>query len=267
MSRKRLNGSANESICPWSLTTDQVVKTLGTDVNKGLSPAQVQALHEQYGFNELVKQPGKPLWKLVLEQFDDMLVKVRTPPQCLPSITVSAAQILLLAAVISFVLAYFEEAEGNTDVGLRAYIEPLVILLILVLNAIVGVWQESNAEAALEALKELQTETANVVRNGRVVRHRMNVRCTSQACKLSSSRSHHQVSDLPARELVPGDVVQLHMGDKVPADLRLLLLKTAIIRVEQASLTGEAVPVAKQPNVTVTKDIELQVCVEGILHT
>lgn len=68
-----------------------------------------------------------------------------------------------------------------------------------------------------------------------------------------------QVSDLPARELVPGDVVQLHMGDKVPADLRLLSLKTAIIRVEQASLTGEAVPVAKQPNVTVPQDIELQV--------
>lgn len=78
MSRKRLNGSDNESISPWALTTDQVVKALGTDVNKGLSPAQVQALHERYGFNELVKQPGKPLWKLVLEQFDDMLVKVRT---------------------------------------------------------------------------------------------------------------------------------------------------------------------------------------------
>ncbi len=58
---------------------------------------------------------------------------------------------------------------------------------------------------------------------------------------------------------MPGDVVQLHMGDKVPADLRLLALKTAIIRVEQSSLTGEAVPVAKQPNVVVPDDIELQV--------
>lgn len=72
------------------------------------------------------------------------------------------------------------------------------------------------------------------------------------------SRSQ-QISDLPAKELVPGDVVQLHMGDKVPADIRLLALKTAIIRVEQASLTGEAVPVAKQPNVVVPDDIELQV--------
>lgn len=77
MSKKRLNGSERDSLSPWYLTTDQVVKALGTDVNKGLSPAQVQALHEQHGFNELVKQPGKPLWKLVLEQFDDMLVKVR----------------------------------------------------------------------------------------------------------------------------------------------------------------------------------------------
>ncbi len=66
-------------------------------------------------------------------------------------------------------LAYFEGVEGDAEAGLRAYIEPFVILLILVLNAVVGVWQESNAEAALEALKELQTETASVVRNGRVV--------------------------------------------------------------------------------------------------
>lgn len=76
-------------------------------------------------------------------------------------------QILLLAAVVSFALAYFEE--GAQEEGLRAFIEPLVILLILILNAAVGVWQESNAEAALEALKELQTEAAHVTRNGKMV--------------------------------------------------------------------------------------------------
>ena len=76
-------------------------------------------------------------------------------------------QVLLLAAVVSFVLAYLEE--GSHEEGIRAYIEPFVILMILILNAVVGVWQESNAEKALEALKELQSETAKVLRDGKLV--------------------------------------------------------------------------------------------------
>lgn len=76
-------------------------------------------------------------------------------------------QVLLIAAVVSFALAYFEE--GSAEEGFRAYIEPAVILLILALNAFVGVWQESNAEAALEALKEMQPESAKVTRAGQLV--------------------------------------------------------------------------------------------------
>ena len=74
---------------------------------------------------------------------------------------------LLLAAFVSFLLAFFDEA--SAEEGIRAYIEPAVIILILVLNAVVGVWQESNAEAALEALKEMQSETAVVTRDGVLV--------------------------------------------------------------------------------------------------
>ena len=85
-----------------------------------------------------------------------------------------------------------------------------MILLILVLNAVVGVWQESNAEAALEALKEMQPESAVVVRDG--------------GKKVS----------IPAKDLVPGDVVALSAGDRVPADARVLSLATATLRVEQA---------------------------------
>ena len=76
-------------------------------------------------------------------------------------------QILLFAAGVSLLLAFFEE--GSAEAGIRAYIEPLVILLILILNAAVGVWQETNAEAALEALKDLQGEHARVLRQGKLV--------------------------------------------------------------------------------------------------
>lgn len=81
----------------------------------------------------------------------------------IPDCSIYLVQVLLLAAMVSFLLAFFEE---NSEEGIRAYIEPLVILLILVLNAIVGVWQESSAENALEALKEMQSETASVLRGG-----------------------------------------------------------------------------------------------------
>lgn len=72
-----------------------------------------------------------------------------------------------MAAVVSFVLAYFEQ--GSEEEGMRAFIEPFVILLILILNAIVGVWQESNAEAALQALKDIQSEHCKVIREGQRV--------------------------------------------------------------------------------------------------
>ena len=100
-----------------------------------------------------------------------------------------------------------------------------MILLILALNAVVGVWQESNAEAALEALKEMQPESAVVVRDG-----------------------GKRVS-VPAKDLVPGDVVVLAAGDRVPADARVLSLATATLRVEQASLTGESVAVHKDAEI------------------
>lgn len=185
----------------WLKSPSEVQRDLHVDLAVGLSDAEVLERQKEYGYNELEKEPPTPWWKLVAEQFDDMLVKI-----------------LLLSAGVSFVLAYFED---HGEEGIRAYIEPFVILLILILNAAVGVWQESNAEAALEALKDLQGETARVIRGGKMI------------------------SDLASRELVPGDVVELHVGDKVPADLRVCVLKTATVRAEQSSLTGESVAVQK----------------------
>lgn len=199
----------------WSKPSAQVVADFKTNVENGLSSDEVTARREKYGYNELKKEPPTPIWKLVLEQFDDMLVKI-----------------LLLAAGISFVLAFIDKE--SEEEGIRAYIEPLVILLILVLNAVVGVWQESNAEAALDALKELQSDTAKTRRDGRLV------------------------ADLHARELVPGDIIELAAGDKIPADCRVVALITATVRAEQASLTGESVAVLKSSDPVKDANCELQ---------
>ena len=110
---------------PWAESADQVLKSYKTDLSKGLTDAQVTKLRAEYGTNELDKEEGTPLWKLVLQQFDDLLVKI-----------------LLLAAIISFVLAFFEDNDSIT-----AFVEPFVILLILIANAIVGVWQVSKNKA------------------------------------------------------------------------------------------------------------------------
>ncbi|KAJ8748477.1 hypothetical protein K2173_003373 [Erythroxylum novogranatense] len=201
----------------WSFSVDQCLSEFHVKLEKGLSASDVEKHRERYGWNELVKEEGKPIWRLILEQFDDMLVKI-----------------LLFAAFISFALAYFEGSESEGEHGFEAYVEPFVIMLILVLNATVGVWQESNADKALEALKEMQCESAKVLRDGQ------------------------WIPDLPSRELVPGDIVQLQVGDKVPADMRVTILKTSTLRAEQSSLTGEAMPVLKGTNPISIDDSELQ---------
>jgi Ca2+-transporting ATPase len=185
---------------------DDLYDYLEVDRDKGLTTEQVDKKRAEYGWNELDKEDSTPLWKLVLEQFDDTLVKI-----------------LLVAALVSFALAYFDDKGEHADEeGILAYIEPIVILVILILNAIVGVWQEANAEAALEALKELQSETARVLRDGKM-------------------------STINSREIVPGDIIEVKVGDRVPADARVVALKTTSLRIDQSQLTGESQSVAKYP--------------------
>merc|ERR1711970_850026 len=146
--------------------------------------------------------------ELIIEQFEDLLVRI-----------------LLAAAMISFVLALFEEEEeGEEHNPLTAFIEPLVILTILILNAIVGIWQERNAESAIEALKEYEPSVAKVFRQDRP----------------------GQVQKILAADLVPGDIVDVAVGDQIPADLRIIEIKSTTLRIDQALLTGESVSVIKQ---------------------
>ncbi|MCO5568310.1 hypothetical protein L7F22_022009 [Adiantum nelumboides] len=206
----------SKTYAAWAKAVEEVANDLLVDVNSGLSSMAVEEKRSRFGWNELAKPESKPFWKLVAEQFDDTLV-----------------QILLAAAGVSFILALTDVEEGQTA-GIESFTEPIIILSIIVLNAIIGVWQESKAENTVQALKQMQSESARVLRNG------------------------NEVAELPARELVPGDIVELRAGDKVSADMRVAFLKSGTIRLQQASLTGESQPVLKQSEGAFEEDIELQ---------
>ncbi|CDQ71225.1 sarcoplasmic/endoplasmic reticulum calcium ATPase 2 isoform X2 [Salmo salar] len=182
-------------------SVEEVYSHFSVNESTGLGLDQVKRQKEKWGSNELPAEEGKSLWELVVEQFEDLLVRI-----------------LLLAACISFVLALFEDGEET----ITAFVEPFVILLILIANAIVGVWQERNAEDAIEALKEYEPEMGKVYRQDRKT-----------------------VQRIKAKEIVPGDIVEVSVGDKVPADIRLSSIKSTTLRVDQSILTGESVSVIK----------------------
>ncbi|KAG5253636.1 calcium-transporting ATPase 4, endoplasmic reticulum-type [Salix suchowensis] len=205
----------NDTFPAWAKDVKECEEKYEVNREVGLSDADVEKRRKIYGYNELEKHEGVSIFKLILDQFNDTLVRI-----------------LLAAAVISFVLAWYDGDEGG-EMEITAFVEPLVIFLILIVNAIVGVWQESNAEKALEALKEIQSEHATVIRNGK------------------------KFASLPAKELVPGDIVELRVGDKVPADMRVLHLISSTLRVEQGSLTGESEAVSKTVK-AVAEDTDIQ---------
>ncbi|KAL2757105.1 hypothetical protein ACRALDRAFT_2101739 [Sodiomyces alcalophilus JCM 7366] len=177
---------------------DQVLANFKVDARTGLRDDQVKSLRSKYGKNVIPEDPPTPLWELILEQFKDQLVII-----------------LLGSAVVSFFLALLEEEEGWS-----AFVDPVVILTILILNAVVGVSQESSAEKAIAALQEYSANEANILRNGIVSRTK-------------------------AEELVPGDIIMVNVGDRVPADCRVISIESNSFAVDQAILTGESESVGK----------------------
>ena len=187
-------------------TGENVLKELGSDASYGLTDEQVLQRKQQYGENRLREKKKKTNLQRFLDQFKDVMILI-----------------LVGAALISFVVAC---VEGNP----KEFFEPALILLIVVVNAIMGVMQESKAEKALDALKGLSAPHARAIRNG-------------------------VETILNASELVPGDIIRLEAGDFIPADARLL--HSVSLKSEESALTGESVPSEKDARSIVDQNAPL----------
>eukprot|EP01022_Parablepharisma_sp_SALTPOND_P007621 TRINITY_DN1318_c0_g1_i1.p1 TRINITY_DN1318_c0_g1~~TRINITY_DN1318_c0_g1_i1.p1 ORF type:complete len:1076 (+),score=114.97 TRINITY_DN1318_c0_g1_i1:107-3334(+) len=185
---------------------EQVCKALRVSPKEGLSSQEAAKRLAMMGANELASPPPPTMYQQILEQFEDTLVRI-----------------LLVAACISFFIALTDESSKDWT----AYVEPMVILLILIANATIGVWQEMKSEKALDALIVLQANKTQVLREGKL-----------------------QIVN--ASEVVLGDICVLKGGDKVPADIRLV--KAMALKVNQSVLTGESDAVSKNPDLII--DIE-----------
>ena len=176
-----------------SMSVEETVKQLKTSLSRGLTSEEVLKRQKTYGPNHLEVKKGKNLFQKFIAQFQDFMIII-----------------LILAALISFVVSFLE--------GQPNYVDPIIILIIIILNATLGVMQESKAEKALDALKKMSAPTAHVLRDGKL-------------------------GMVDSVDLVPGDIISLETGYFVPADARLV--KGVNLKVEEASLTGESHPVDK----------------------
>jgi len=178
---------------------EDLVSGFRTRLEQGLTGQEAQERLREFGANELTERPRPGFFALLWDQFNNYLVII-----------------LVIAALVSLALG--------------EYVDSIAIMFIVVLNAVVGVIQESKAEQALAALKKMSAPNAQVIRDG------------------------HQVT-VPGREIVAGDIVLLEAGNYVPADLRLV--ESINLKIEEASLTGESVPVEKNAGVVLDKEIPL----------
>ena len=153
-----------------------------------------------------LKNPKKSNIQRFFDQFKDVMIVI-----------------LIIAAIISFIVAIYEKEA-------KEFLEPVLIMLIVILNAVMGVLQESKAEKALEALKNLSSPNARVIRDG-----------------------VEQI--IEASLLVPGDIIRLEAGDFIPADARLI--RSSSLKSEEAALTGESVPSEKDAEDTVKENAPL----------
>lgn len=195
-----------EKIVFYFKEKETVLSELHTDFSCGLSQAEADARLETYGKNKLKEKKKKSLFARFLEQFKDVMIII-----------------LIIAAIVSFVVAC---VEGNP----KEFFEPVLILFIVILNAVMGVFQENKAEKSLEALQKITAQFAKVIRDG-------------------------SETLIDASLLVPGDIIRLEAGDFIPADARLI--ESSSLKSEESALTGESVPSDKDALATVDENAPL----------
>ena len=184
----------------YNETIPAVAQDLKTSLSDGLTNEEAKKRLNEYGPNALAGKKKKSMFMRFVDQFKDFMIIV-----------------LIIAAILSGVVA-------------KEWTDAAIIMIVVILNAVLGVFQEARSEAAIEALKEMATPEAHVKRGGAIV-------------------------EVPSTELVPGDIVLLEAGDVVPADLRLTQAHS--LKIEESALTGESVPVEKSNETLQDDDVAL----------
>jgi len=189
-----------------TLRKEEVLKKLQTQSKKGLTQEEVVKRQREYGKNRLKDKPKESLILKFFKQFNDFMIII-----------------LIIASIVS---AGISKMQGEND-----YIDAIIIIAIVVLNAIMGVVQEAKAEKSIEALQQMTPPKAKVTRDG-------------------------ITNEINAEELVPGDIVILEAGNYVPADSRII--ECFNLKIEESSLTGETEPVLKDANKICKPNIALR---------
>ena len=190
-----------------TLRKEEVLKKLGTDIRQGITKEEASKRQQKYGKNRLKDKPKESLLVRFIKQFNDFMIII-----------------LIIASVISAIVS---NLQGEND-----YVDSIIIIAIVVLNAIMGVIQEAKAEKSIEALQEMTPPKAKVTREG-------------------------ITKEINAQELVPGDIITLEAGNYVPADSRIV--ESFNLKIEESSLTGETEPTLKEaekickPNIAIRR--------------
>lgn len=185
-----------------TISIGEILKKLRSDLNTGLSEEQIEKIREIHGENKLTENKKESIFIKFIKQFNDFMIII-----------------LIIAAIISAGMSY---AEGTSE-----YLDSIIIVFIVVVNAIMGVVQEAKAEKSLDALKKMSAPTAKVKRNG-------------------------EIKVIPSTDLVPGDYIIIETGSYIPADARLI--KSYNLKVEESALTGETIPVLKDEKVILNEN-------------